>query len=60
MGRKTIHNRIVTEETKAKINPQNLQLIEDFVVYFQSLGRSQGTIDGYVSDLYMAFSYNLE
>lgn len=60
MGRKTIHNRIVTDEIKAKINPENIQLIEDFVVYLQSLGRSEGTIEGYVSDLYMAFAYNLE
>lgn len=60
MGRKTVHNHIVTEEIKANINPTNIQLIEDFVVYLQSLGRSQGTIEGYVSDLYMAFSYNLE
>lgn len=60
MGRKTIHNRIVTDEIKEKINPENIQLIDDFVVYLQSLGRSEGTIEGYVSDLYMAFAYNYE
>lgn len=60
MGRKTTHNYLVTEENKKLFNEENVMLTEEFVVYLQSLGRSEGTIEGYLSDLNMVWAYNLE
>lgn len=60
MGRKTTHNYLVTEEKKKMFNEENVRLTEEFIVYLQSLGRSQGTIDGYISDLNIAWAYNLD
>lgn len=60
MGRATKHNNLVTEENKKLFNEDNVRLTEEFVIYLQSLGRSEGTIEGYLSDLNMVWAYNLE
>lgn len=60
MGRTTIHNHLVTEENKKLFNEENVRLTEEFMIYLQSLGRSEGTIEGYLSDLNMVWAYNLE
>lgn len=60
MPRKTERSIPVTEEEKKLFNEENVRLTEEFIIYLQSLGRSQGTIDGYISDLNIAWKYNLE
>lgn len=60
MGRQTNHNKLGIEEKRHLFNPDNVTLLEEFVVYLQSVGRSKGTIDGYINDIEMFFVYNLE
>ena len=60
MARKTERSTPVTEEEKKLFNEENVRIMEEFIIYLQSLGRSQGTIDGYISDLNIAWKYNLE
>ena len=51
MGRKTRHNRIVSPELMEQVNPQNLQLMKDFLLYMKSVQRSPTTIEAYENDL---------
>lgn len=51
MSRFTVYNNIVTQEKYAKVNPENIQLGEDFLEYLQSIDRSPDTIKGYRNDL---------
>lgn len=63
MGRKTIMNKLTTEEDIEKINPDNKRLLRYFLDYLRSTQRSLGTIKGYESDLLIFFCYvenNLE
>lgn len=60
MGRKTNHNRLGIEEKRHLFNPDNVALLEEFVIYLQSIGRSNGTVEGYINDIEMFFVYNLE
>lgn len=63
MGRHTVYNNITSEEKIAQINPQNTELMEDFVEYLGSIGRAESTIKNYRSDLLVFFCWcvdNLE
>lgn len=60
MGRKTVMNRLTSDEKTSKINPSNLRLRDDFLSYLKSIRRSQGTIDGYSNDLLIVFTFMLE
>lgn len=60
MSRKTVHNHIITEEKRKQFNEDNVRLLEEFIVYLQSLGRSEGTIKGYENDISMVWAYNLD
>lgn len=60
MPRKTKVNHVTSEEKTAKINPKNLMLLEDFLMYLKSLQRSEGTISGYSSDLLIVFTFVME
>lgn len=60
MGRETKHNHLGIECKRNQFNPDNVSLLEEFVIYLQSIGRSKGTIDGYINDIEMFFVYNLE
>lgn len=60
MPRKTKHNDITSPELLKQVNPENMQLLEDFLDYLKSIQRSDGTIEGYRSDLYIAFVWNLQ
>lgn len=60
MGRKTKMNKITSAEKTALINKSNLQLKDDFLTYLRSVGRSEGTINGYDSDLLTVFTYVME
>lgn len=60
VARKTIMTRITSEEKMKQINPYNLRLKEDFLMYLKSVQRSPGTIYGYDSDLNIVFTYILD
>lgn len=60
LGRKTIVNRITSDEKTERINKSNLLLKDDFITYMRSLRRSEGTIRGYDSDLLIFFTYILD
>lgn len=60
MGRKTVINEIVTPAKLAKINPENIQLMNDFLVYLRSTQHSEETLKVYKSDLLIVFVFMLE
>ena len=60
MPRKTKQNSITSPELLAKIAPENKSLMNDFLDYLESVGRSSGTIDSYKNDIQIAFVWNLE
>lgn len=51
MSRFTVYNNIVTEEKWKQVNPENIQLGEDWLDYLQSVDRSPQTIQAYRNDL---------
>lgn len=53
--RSTVYNRIVTKDKKSLINKNNIELMEDFLDYLQSIDRSKETLAAYRSDLYIFF-----
>jgi len=59
-GRTTIYNKIISEQSLAKILPENKHLAEDFLDYLQSIDRSPQTIHQYKSDLNQFFCWNVE
>ncbi|MCD7996356.1 MAG: site-specific integrase [Clostridiales bacterium] len=60
MGRKTVYNNITTPELIERINPENTELMNDFLDYLSSVKRSERTISGYKSDLEIFFVWNLQ
>ena len=59
-GRSTVYNTITSDEKMAKVNPDNLQLEEDFIEYLNSIDRSKGTIKQYRANLHVFWCWNLE
>ena len=55
MGRKTQMNSLTTPELLAKVNPENKELLQEFLDYLRSMQRSEGTISGYEHDINIAF-----
>ena len=49
--RKTVYNNITSEEKLAKVNPENIQLGNDFLEYLTSIDRAKTTIESYRHDL---------
>lgn len=60
MGRKTKMNAITSPELLKQVNPENLQLLEDFKDYLRSVQRSETTINGYENDIQIAFVWCLQ
>lgn len=60
MARKTQMNKITTPELLSRINSENKSLLNDFLEYLRSTGRSDGTIASYQNDIEIAFVWNLE
>lgn len=60
MARKTKMNKITSAEKTALINKSNLRLKDEFLSYLRSVGRSEGTINGYDNDLLIVFTYVME
>lgn len=59
MSRKTKMNSITSPELISQINPKNTELLKDFVEYLRSIQRSEGTINGYINDIQIAFVWSL-
>lgn len=59
MARKTKQNNITTPELLKQVNPENLQLLEDFLDYLKSTQRSDNTIASYRNDVEIFFVWNL-
>lgn len=60
MGRTTVYNNITSEEKIAKINPQNKELLNDFLDYLVSIDRAPSTIKNYKADLLVFFCWCLD
>lgn len=60
MPRKTKKNFITSPELIAQINPENRQLLDDYINYMRSIQRSETTIEAYISDINIAFVWNLQ
>lgn len=60
MARSTKMNSITSPELLAQVNPENIQLLNDFIDYLRSLQRSETTIAGYKSDIEIAWVWCLQ
>jgi len=60
LGRKTKKNNITSPELLAQVNPENTQLLKEFLDYLRSVDRSETTIDAYKSDIEIAFVWCLQ
>lgn len=49
--RKTVYNNIATDEKMTQVNPENVQLGNDFIEYLTSIDRAKSTIESYKADL---------
>lgn len=59
-GRTTVYNRITSPEKLKEVNPDNIQLGNDFIEYLESVDRSKGTIKQYRANLNVFWCWNLE
>ncbi len=59
-GRTTVYNNITTPEKLSQVNPENIELKEDFLDYLKSVGRAKSTITQYEHNLNVFFVWNLE
>lgn len=55
MGRSTKMNSITSDNLLSQVNPENKQLLDDFLEYLRSIQRSETTIHGYENDINIAW-----
>lgn len=60
MGRSTKMNIITSPEKLKQVNPENMQLMREFLNYLRSVQRSETTINGYENDISIAWVWCLE
>lgn len=60
MGRSTVYNNITSPEKLAQVNPENIQLGNDFLDYLTSTDRAASTIKQYRANLNVFWCWNLE
>ena len=60
MGRKTQMNSLTSPELLEQVNPENKELLQEFLDYLRSTQRSEGTIFGYKHDISIAFVWALQ
>ena len=60
MSRKTKMNAITSEELLKQVNPENKQLLDDFLDYLKSVRRSETTIAAYKNDIEIAWVWCLQ
>lgn len=58
--RSTVYNNITSPEKIAKINPDNISLMNDFLEYLHSVDRAATTIKQYEANIKVFFCWNLE
>lgn len=59
-GRTTVYNDITSEEKLKQVNPENIELENDFLEYLTSIDRSKGTIKQYKANLHVFWCWNLD
>lgn len=59
-GRTTVYNQISSPEKLEKVNPENIQLGNDFLEYLTSIDRSKTTVSAYKNDLNIFWCWCLE
>ena len=59
-GRSTVYNRITSKEKLKKVSIENKDLEEGFIDYLESVGRSEGTVKQYRSNLHIFWIWNLD
>lgn len=59
-GRSTVYNNITSPEKLAQVNPENMELENDFLDYLASIDRSKNTIKQYKANLHVFWCWNLE
>lgn len=59
-GRTTVYNEITSAEKLKSVNPDNIQLEEDFLEYLTSIDRAKSTIKQYKANLHVFWCWNLE
>lgn len=60
MGRATKQNKLTSPELFYQVNPDNKDLLYDYLTYLQSTQHSPGTIKGYKNDLEIFFVWCLQ
>ena len=60
MARSTVYNNIVSPEKLNDVNPDNMELGEDWLEYLQSIDRSPESIKAYRNDLKIFWVWNSE
>lgn len=60
MARKTRVNKITDPETLARVNPDNMRLLEDFINYLKSTQKSPSTVAVYKNDIEIAWVWGLK
>lgn len=60
VGRTTVYNNITDPEKMEQVNPENLELENDYLDYLASIDRSKGTIKQYKANLHVFWCWNLE
>lgn len=59
-GRTTVYNNITSDEKMAQVNPDNIQLENDFLEYLSSIDRAKSTIKQYKANLHVFWCWNLD
>lgn len=59
-GRSTVYNDITSPEKMKDVNPDNLELENDYLEYLSSIGRAKSTIYQYEHNLHIFWCWNLE
>ena len=59
-GRTTVYNNITSKEKLERVNPDNIELENDFLDYLASLEKAAGTIKQYRANLHVFWCWNLE
>ena len=60
MGRSTVYNNITSPEKIAQINPENVDLMNDFLDYLKSVDKAASTIQQYKANLRVFMCWNLD
>lgn len=60
MARHTVYNRFTSSEKLKKVNPDNIELGEEFLGYLLSIDRAESTIKKYRNDLNIFWCWNME